>query len=187
MGAAYPITDEQRDAVPWESVLTPEERGIRIYNASRILRFTENVTYSSIANEMKMSRPSVSKNMNNPSILFAIKFDYLYGVDVLEVFPELGFLRDRWLEEFKDHLELLRAAADLQNPQMIKELVDACLQGVALYSSPELVQEMKRLRGEAVVNAVKAGVQDARRERLETYQEQRARKYAEAINSKTTD
>ncbi len=187
MARAHPITDEQRDVVPWESVLHPEERGVRIYNASRILRFTENITHEAIAKDMKMSRPNVSKNINNPSIMFALKFDYLYGVDILEVYPELGFLRDRWMEEFQDHLELIKAAADLKNPEMIKELVEACEHGVALYSSPELVQEMKRLRGEAVVNAVKAGVQDARRDRLETYQEARARRYAKAVNSKTTD
>ena len=173
--------------MPWPQVLTPEERGVRIYNASRILRFKEGITYKAIGANLNMSGANVSYLMNKPTLTFAIQFDYLYGVDLLEVYPELSFLRERWMHEFQEHLNLIKLAADLKNPEMIKELVEACEHGVSLYSSPEVVEEMKRLRGEAVINAVKAGVQDIRRERNETYQEARARKYAQAIDTKTTN
>ncbi|MBL4703948.1 MAG: helix-turn-helix transcriptional regulator [Flavobacteriales bacterium] len=173
--------------VPWPTVLTLEERGIRLYEASWQLRHDNNLSYEAMGKDLGMSGSTVCKHFKEPSIEFAIKCDYLFGVDLLEVYPELGFLRDRWISELRDHLELIKAAADLNNPKMIKELAEACEFGIARYSSPELVQEFKRLRGEAVVNAVKAGVQGERRQRFESYQDKRCREHAQAVNTQTTN
>jgi hypothetical protein len=167
----------------WPTILSNQERVKRfldVYHKNRALGITQN---DITARDMGLNRSTVSKQMADPSILFTLKYCYLYELDPLEIFPELIWLRDRWLKEFQDHLELLKQAAQLKNPSLIIELVEACEYGLSLYLSPELIGEMKKLRGEAINTLALAKKGQSRRKKHETRLEARLRQNEESANT----
>lgn len=159
----------------WPTILTNEERVrrfIKVYQRNRKLGVTNNhIT----ARDMKVSRTYVSNRMNEPTVLYTLKYAYLYDIDPLEIFPELIWLRDRWVKEFQEHLTLLKQAANLKNPNLILELVEACEYGLTMYLNPELLGEMKKLQGESINLIALAQKGQKRRKKHESRLEARLR------------
>lgn len=181
--APSPNPAPDRIGQPWTQLLKRKDRSDRLRKYTRYFKLAKGMSFRSLAEDLSISRAKISHLIRNPSVEFAIGMDYLYGVDCLEIYPELHFLRDRWMEEFADHLNLLTEAAKRGEHEAVIELAEACKLGISLYSSPDLVLDIKRIKGEAVVAHEEAEIQSKRQNKTYDYKMRRALKYGQEFNT----
>lgn len=165
-----PRKSNKEQATPWPIVLSEDERRLRmndIYFHLKNARITNN---AQVARDLNICQETVGRYMQDPPLEFALKYAYLYGADILEMYPELVWLRDHWLKEFQQHLDLIESAAEIQNPDMIRELIKVCRDGLAVYLNPELLVNVRKIQGKALKNIQELKAQgEKRRKRDKPY------------------
>lgn len=83
-------------------------------------------------------RTVASRNTVEPPFGFVLDFCFLFQIDPLEIYPELVWLREIWMQDFKVNIEATKRALDEGNPLVTRECLDALERGAARWESPEV-------------------------------------------------
>lgn len=80
-----------------------------------------------------------------PPFGFVLDVCFIFGIDPLRVYPELIWMRDIWMEDFKVHLAAAEQALDSGQMGVLREALDAMKKGAAAWENPELEAPMDKL------------------------------------------
>lgn len=80
-----------------------------------------------------------------PPMGFALDICFIFDIDPLRVYPELAWMRDRWMDDFKVHLKAAQIALDGGELGVLREALVALEKGAAAWQNPELEPPMTKL------------------------------------------